>query len=124
MIRPTVWTPEKREEAAKKILAEIATSELGLEHICWADKKLPAASTFYEWLVDDDVLAERYAPAREQQAAYMTDNVGVLATQLLAKKPTHSIDLQNFGKYLDAVKWRTAKLAPRSHGDKVVHDRP
>lgn len=117
--RPIAWTDDKKQKACETILTEISSSELGIDHICAADASLPSPSTFYEWLNEDDVLAERYARARELQAIYITDTVGVLATQLVAKRPTHSIDPQAFRGYMDAAKWRTAKLAPKTHGDKV-----
>lgn len=109
------WTPDKIYIAVDAICEALATSELGLEHICNADKSLPSASTFYEWLNEDKAVAEQYAHARELQGIFCTDSAGVLATQLVARKPTHSIDAQNFRAYLDAVKWRASKKL----GDKV-----
>lgn len=63
MARPVVWTPEKKEAAFSRILADLSQSELGLDHICAADKALPNPSTVYEWLNDDEKFAERHARA-------------------------------------------------------------
>lgn len=116
---PVKWTPDKKAEACAKILKAIATSELGLDHICSGDKTFPDACTFYDWKKEDEELDAKYARAREEQAQYCTDNAAVIATQLVAKKPTHSIDPAAFRAYLDAVKWRASKLAPKKFGDKV-----
>jgi hypothetical protein len=117
-VAKTKWTPDKIKIAVDTICEALAASELGLEHICNADKNVPSASTFYEWLNESAAIAEQYAHARELQGIFCTDNAGVLATQLVAKNPTHSIDPQNFRAYLDAVKWRASKLAPKNFGDK------
>ncbi|NDD83405.1 hypothetical protein EBZ38_03870 [bacterium] len=118
MARPIVWTDDKKEEAVKHILLQLATSELGLEHICNAEEWLPSASTFHEWRAGDKVLAERYARAREEQAVYMADTAGVIGTQLVAKNPSYSVDPQAYRAYLDGVKWRASKLAPKTFGEK------
>lgn len=119
MARPVKWTPELKKKACEVILKEIATSELGLVHICDASKDLPDARTFTGWCNEDSELDLKYVHARELQAQFCTDNAAVIATQLVAKKPTHSIDPQAFRAYLDAVKWRASKLAPKKFGDKV-----
>lgn len=119
MGRPITWTEEKREEAFSRILETLATSELGLDHICNGSPDLPSPSKFYEWLREFPVLEQRYARARELQAIYITDTVGVIATQLVSKTPSHTIEPQAFKAYLDAAKWRTEKLAPITHGAKV-----
>jgi len=117
--RPITWTEEKKAKACEKILTELSRTELGLEHICEADESLPHADTFHVWRAKDEELDRRYVRAREIQAEYISDNAGVLAGQLVAKNPVRTIDPAAFRAYLDAQKWRTAKLAPRTHGDKV-----
>jgi transposase-like protein len=112
------WTPERKEQAIELILEGIATSEVGLDHICGANEELPNPSTFYRWMEDDEKLRERYARARERQQHFCIDNATVLATQLVAKTPTHTIDPAAFRAYWDAMKWRASKLAPKTYGDK------
>lgn len=118
MVRPVKWTVEKRKEAVDKILQAIATCELGLDHICSADKNLPSAVTFYAWLDEDEELVKRYSRARDIQQQYCIDNTTVLATQLVARNPAYQIDPQAFMAYWKAMTWRAAKLAPKTFGDK------
>lgn len=117
--RPVTWTEEKKAKAFDEILELLSTTELGVEHICNSRDDFPACTTFMRWLREDEQLEQRYARAREVQAAYITDTVGVLATQLVSKNPSHSIEPAAFKAYLDACKWRTEKLAPLTHGTKV-----
>lgn len=117
--RPITWTEEKKAKAFDEILELLSTTELGVEHICNSRDDFPACTTFMRWLREDEQLEQRYARARETQAAYITDTVGVLATQLVSKNPTHTIEPSAFKAYLDACKWRTEKLAPLTHGAKV-----
>lgn len=120
--RPVHWTPERIEEAVSFILPEIATSELGLDHVITflkqTGKDMPDPATFYGWLTDVPELDKRYTRAREQQQHYCIDSGVVLARNLVARVPDYQIDPAAFKAYFDAVKFRAMKLSPKVYGEK------
>lgn len=69
MGRPSTYS----EEIADLICEAIAITPKGLEHICAADERFPAASCVYKWLHQHDAFEEKYLRARAKQAFLLFD---------------------------------------------------
>ena len=103
----------------KKICDEISESEKGLVSICKSNGI--AAVTFYDWIDNDESLANRYARARERQAEYMAQQIIEIAEHTEEDHTAFTgANVVNRDKLrIDARKWIAAKLLPKKYGDKV-----
>lgn len=118
MARPTLYS----RDIADLVCDRIATCTDGLEVIC-ASEDLPGKTTVYKWVAGDtDGFAERYARAKALQATVSVDEMGDVAVKTLKGE----YDPQAARVYMDAVKWRAAKLDPKKYGDRstTVHEDP
>jgi len=124
MARPTKYTIE----LADKICEEIATSSIGLNHIC--EKLEIAPSSVYLWLKDNKEFSEKYARAREKQADYLVEEILEIADDgtndlMTVVKGDISYEMENKEVVnrsklrVDARKWVASKLAPKKYGDKL-----
>lgn len=120
--RPTVYTPELFE----KICDEIATSDIGLVHICKHNGL--NAKTFYDWIKADIELSNKYARARELQAEYLADQILSIADDVsndtiiddeTGRESANHEWINRSRLRVDARKWIASKLFPKKYGDKV-----
>ena len=120
MARPEIYT----EELGKVICARIAAGE-SLRSIC-NEEGMPAASTVFLWLLDDDKskFSEHYARARASQAELMFEEILVIADQADqiiksgAEKKSGAY-AQNQRLRVDTRKWYLSKVLPKKFGDKL-----
>ena len=76
------------------------------------------------WLDADPDRCQQYARAREGRAHYLQEDAltinraAALGIEVNGKK----VDSGGARGYLDAVKWSTARMAPKTHGDRTVHE--
>lgn len=125
--RQSTYNPE----IAAEICALIPSHRKGLKALLAQNDRFPAESTFYEWLVKYDDLAEMYARARKLRAQLMEEEILDISDEANGDayvdydkdgKPIAKIDgeaIQRSKLKVDTRKWLMAKLSPRDYGDKI-----
>jgi hypothetical protein len=78
------------------------------------DENMPAASTIFKWLANNESFAEQYARAKEAQADTLADEI----VDISDGEKTDA-DPQRDRLRVDARKWVAAKLKPKKYGDKL-----
>ncbi len=118
------------EETAGRICERIADGE-SLRSIC-DDEDMPARSTVFRWLGENEAFQSQYSFAREAQADALFDDMLDIAddgrNDWMEK---HNADGEAIGwrengeairrsqLRIDARKWMAAKLRPKKYGDKI-----
>lgn len=108
--RPTQFD----EALAVEICRRLADGEL-LRNIC-RPARMPDRDTVRRWQAENGAFRSQYAAARDQQADALAEEAIHIARH--AKASTASARRLQ----VDAIKWLTAKLAPKRYGEKVVPD--
>ncbi len=105
--RPTTFTPENADQILERISeGESLTDAAQSSGVC--------RQTFYRWMSDHSDLRNAYAHAREVRADWYADKLIELADQCAAGE----LDPQSAKVAIDAYKWITCRLHPKSYGDK------
>lgn len=73
--RPTKYSPD----VAKRICDMISCADVGLSTLLGEHDDLPDDKTVYRWLADNEQFRDQYARAREDQAAFVLDQVPEIA---------------------------------------------
>ena len=108
--RPTLFS----ETLAAEICRRLADGEL-LCDIC-RPTRMPSRDTVRRWQSENGPFRSQYAAARDQQADALAEEAIHIARN--ADAGTVSVcRLQ-----IDAIKWLTAKIAPKRYGEKAVPD--
>jgi hypothetical protein len=68
-------------------------------------------STFFDWIKEEEGLADKYARARELQAEYYADEIVRISDE--------TEDPQKARLQVDARKWVASKLLPRKFGERI-----
>lgn len=118
---------EYSQETAAVICARLSCGE-SLTKIC-KDDEMPAVSTVYKWMMQNEEFAKAYARAREEQADTMADEIVAIADD--SRNDTQRDEdgnvivdhdhIQRAKLRVDARKWVAAKLKPRMYSDRVDH---
>jgi hypothetical protein len=117
MGRPTKYSPELADE----ICDVIATSELGLMHLCNARSHWPDRANIFLWLRKYPGFRDKYIKAKEDQV-----EVSVEYMQELMNEPHKWVDEETgitkldhnmMRMKMDAIKWQASKLKPKKFGD-------
>ncbi len=120
--RPSTYN----EATADAICERLAMGE-SLRAIC-RDDEMPAMSTVFKWLTQQEAFAEQYAHAREEQAEALADEIVAIADEadVLTKHEGEEVRLAldptgvaRNRLRVDARKWAASKLKPKKYGDKV-----
>jgi hypothetical protein len=106
--RPSVYS----EEVADEICERMIEGE-ELVKIC-KDDWMPARSTVYRWMANDDVFRTRIACAREGLADHVANEIANISAS--CTDATANADRVK----LAALQWRASKLAPRKYSDKHI----
>lgn len=117
------------DEVAAVICERIANGE-SLRSIC-DDAEMPAQSTVFKWLSENEAFSEKYARAREAQADALFDDI-----LSIADDGRNDWMERNFGDdtrwvengealrrsqlRIDARKWMVGKLRPKKYGEKLA----
>lgn len=117
------------QEIAEAITERLADGE-SLRSIC-SDEAMPAKSTVFKWLSQNQGFADQYARAREEQAETLASEIVAIADEASAKviggegEPVavvfDSTAVARNRLRVDARKWVAAKLKPKVYGDKIEH---
>lgn len=88
------------------------------------DKNMPAASTIFKWLAENEAFAEQYARAREAQADTLADEILDIAddgsNDYMGEDEKYNGDAVQRSKLrVDTRKWIAAKLKPKKYGEKI-----
>jgi hypothetical protein len=131
MARPSEFTVQ----IADAICERLADGE-SLRAIC-RDEEMPAKSTVFRWLAENQKFQDQYARAREAQAdAHADDIIDIADTPQIGKKTKTLPDgktevvegdmIEHRRLRVDARKWVAAKLKPKKYGEKVdlTHQNP
>lgn len=126
MARPTKYT----KNIGRKICSRIAEGE-SVRRIV-KDKKMPASSTIYRWLLDDErkEFWEQYAKARNIQAEQMFEELLEIAddgsNDWMEKHDEDNAGYSFNGEHfqrsrlrIDTRKWFLSKIVPKKFGDKI-----
>jgi hypothetical protein len=127
MARPSTYT----EEIADKICARIASGESVLSIA--KDPEMPASSTIYLWLLDEDKksFSEKYDKARIAQADHYFDQLLEIAddgtqdtiTRATGDGETYEVAntefIQRSRLRVDTRKWYLSKIMPKKYGEKL-----
>ncbi len=108
--RPTMFD----EALAAEICRRLADGET-LREIC-LDKTMPGRATVRRWLAENSQFRGRHATAREQLADALAED----AIHQARNATSSTASARRL--YVDAIKWYTAKLAPRRFGEKAAPD--
>jgi hypothetical protein len=126
--RPSVMTPEMQQVICLRIAEGETIRQIA------NDDEMPAASTIYLAVANDEAFSEQYARAREAQLARWEDEIIEIAddgsndwvererrdgsTETVADQ-----DHINRSKLrVDARKWIMSKRLPKKYGDKVTQE--
>ena len=105
--RPWARPDAYRAEVGEEICRRLASGKSLLE-ICGEDD-MPVTGTVYEWLRAHDDFAAMYRQARRMQAEMLADLAWAIASE------AGESDVKVARLQFDVLRWRAARLAPKSH---------
>lgn len=119
--RPTVFT----QELADRLCEQWALGK-SIRTICAAED-MPAISTVFKWLRDDEKFSEQYARAKEEAADLLVEDMLDIADDSTADYEEDKKGNLVFNKEAvlrsklrtDTRKWISSKLKPKRYGDKI-----
>lgn len=119
--RPTKYT----EALAATICEQIALG-FSMRTIC-KDDKLPAMSTIFRWLKDNESFQEQYTRACEERTEAMAEDILDIADDGTndfmeaddGKRQYNGDSIQRSKLRVETRKWLMAKMKPKKYGDKV-----
>lgn len=113
-------------EAVGDVICERIASGESVRAIC-SDEQMPAMSTVFKWLADNDKFSEQYARAKEMQADAFFEVIGEIAhdgaKDWVMTKTGPVLDSEHVQRSrlrVDTLKWQASKLAPKKYGDKPI----
>lgn len=120
--RPTAFNQETVDEICERI----ACGE-SLRHICDSDS-MPAMSSVFKWLNENEEFSEQYARAREEQIETKVDQINEIADDgsndwMKSNKPENpgyilnGEAIQRSRLRIDAIKWQAEKIKAKKYGN-------
>lgn len=101
------------DDIAERIVERLMEGEALLQIV--QDEGMPSRTTVYRWTEQNAAFRDNIARARQWQAWSLHEQ-GVVLAQKASTDPDLAPALR---VQLDAIKWATAKLAPKHFGDKI-----
>lgn len=114
--RPTTYN----EHIAKEICDAIASSELGLMHLCNKNPHWPNRSTIFLWRRTHKEFAIMYDQAKEDQTEVVVEYMQELMDEphkYIDDNGINKVDIQLLRLKVDAIKWQASKLKPKKFGE-------
>ncbi len=127
--RPSTYTDELADEICSQL-----SDGVSLRSICRQDD-MPAASSVFKWLRENDRFSEQYTKAKEESADALVEDMLDIADNDVADvvlvdgvplvvdgemvKQTHSAKVAHARLRVDTRKWAASKLKPKKYGDKL-----
>ncbi len=114
--------PAKYTEAlGDEICEAIASSELGLAHLCSANPHWPERSKIFKWRIRYPEFGHKYRKAKESQAHVCVEFMHELMNEPHVTIDPHTglpeLNVPMLRLKLDHFKWHAAKLQPKDYGD-------
>ena len=126
------WTKEKKEKACSIILDRISDGESVRKILPNAGRSenLPASKTFYDWVLDDETLAQQYARAMMKRADVLAEEALDIADEreddvivLKDGRATVNHNVINRDRLrVDTRKWFAGQLHPKKYGTRTILD--
>lgn len=116
--RKTIGRPEYlyTEELADEFCRRVAEGH-SVAWVCKADD-MPSMDTVYRWRREKPAFADKYTQALEDRGMNYGDRIGELVDKVLSGEyPPDAVRVA-----VDALKWTSARLAPKQYGDKQTVD--
>lgn len=122
------YSKKEKEGFIKEILERIAKGE-SVRKVLESDE-LPCATTFFDWVDNDEELAKQYTRACARRADVIFEQIIEIADSQeddLVKGKNGEPDTTNHNAInrnrlqVDARKWVAARMSPRKYGDKIDH---
>lgn len=110
MARPSKFT----DNLADKICERLADGE-SMRSVC-RDPKMPAMTTVFRWLRENDEFRQQYEVAKDEAADAMIEDIVDIADN------SDSDNIQVDRLRVDVRKWAASKLKPKKYGDKQQID--
>lgn len=115
--RPTKYTKELGDE----ICEAIASSELGLLHLCNANPHWPDRSNIFLWRRKFPEFRDKYTQAKEDQTEvsveYMQEVMNEPHKWIDQETGLTRIDVPMLRLKIDTMKWQVGKLKPKKFGE-------
>jgi hypothetical protein len=122
--RPTIYT----QELADKICEQLADGK-SMRSVC-RQIDMPAMSSVFKWLRENDTFSQQYAKAKEESADAMAEDLLEIADtpvmgEIKTIKPDGTVEIKQDEMLghrrlqVDARKWLMAKMKPKKYGDKI-----
>lgn len=126
MGRPTSYT----QELADKICEHLADGK-SMRTVC-KQIDMPAMSTVFKWLRENQAFSEQYAKAKEESSDAMAEDLLDIADtpvmgEIKTIKPDGTVEIKQDEMLghrrlqVDTRKWLMAKMKPKKYGDKIDH---
>lgn len=116
--RPTsrynAWPDDVKLELVSKV-AELLAFEGMTRKLACVTVGVPER-TYVNWITHERECWQLHARARQEQAHTLADE----ALDIARSRSAHMTEAQDKRTHIDTIKWRCAKLHPRTYGDKQM----
>lgn len=121
---------ECTQELALEICEVVSSTPDMLEELCEQNPHWPSARFIYQWRIKDPSFGQMYAQAKAAQIEVLVSRIFTLArnkkgeylTDAEGKTYADGVAMNNKRLEIDAIKWLSAKLAPKLYGDYRQND--
>lgn len=110
------YSPEEKARVQEGFCRLIAAG-LSIRKAC-ATEGMPADSTIYLWLYEDEVFSEQYARARERRADARSERIDDICADVKAG----TLEPNAAKVIIDAEKWQAGKENAKRYGDRLQLD--
>lgn len=122
MARPTEYTQDKAD-----FICMLIIEGMNLRDICARDD-MPAMTTLFRWLRQNEDFQTQYAQAKEDQAEIMVSDMLTIADDGSqdyydddGKKKLNNECVQRSKLRVETRKWAISKFKPKVYGDRIIH---
>lgn len=122
--RPTVYTQELADR-----ICELLADGQSMRTVC-AQEDMPAMSSVFKWLRENEEFSQQYAKAKEESSDAMAEDLLHIADtpvmgEIKTIKPDGTVEIKQDEMLghrrlqVDTRKWLMAKMKPKKYGDKL-----
>ena len=115
---PKAWADNVKTAWFKRLCIHI-TEGGSLRSFVQANKHGPNQSTWYDWLDDSPMMAEKYTQARERSADTLADDCISIADEVQDATQFDASRVNAARLRVDARKWAASKLKPKVYADRI-----
>lgn len=115
--RPSKYT----QELADRICERLAMGE-SMRSVC-RDESMPAMSSVFKWLREDQSFSQQYARAKQESADAMAEDILTIAEAtfgMVQENPNIAGPMVQAQRlHIDTKKWLMSKMQPKKYGEKL-----